>query len=57
MSINTMEYAAVFMQELDSQMVECATSGWDGRQCWTGTVQRRRGSEDSQNGTERSGEL
>ena len=28
MSINTMEYAAVFMQELDSQMVECATSGW-----------------------------
>lgn len=28
MSINKMEYAAVFMQELDSQMVECATSGW-----------------------------
>lgn len=28
MSINTMEYAAVFMQELDSQMVESATSGW-----------------------------
>ena len=28
MSINTLEYAAVFMQELDNQMVECATSGW-----------------------------
>lgn len=28
MSVNTMEYAAVFMQELDSQMVETSTSGW-----------------------------
>lgn len=28
MSINTMAYAAVFMQELDSQMTETATSGW-----------------------------
>ncbi|MBM6828757.1 hypothetical protein H9X85_03815 [Anaerotignum lactatifermentans] len=28
MSLNTMEYAAVFMQELDSQMVENSTSGW-----------------------------
>ena len=28
MSINTLEYAAVFMQELDNQMVECATTGW-----------------------------
>lgn len=26
--MNTMEYAAVFMQELDSQMVENSTSGW-----------------------------
>lgn len=28
MSINTLEYAAVFMQELDNQMVECSTTGW-----------------------------
>ncbi len=28
MSINTLAYAAVFMQELDSQMTETATSGW-----------------------------
>ena len=26
--MNTMEYAAIFMQELDSQMTEGATSGW-----------------------------
>ncbi len=35
MSINTLEYAAIFMKELDSQMVECSTTGWmedNGRQ-------------------------
>lgn len=35
MGINTLEYAAIFMQELDSQMVECSTTGWmedNGRQ-------------------------
>ena len=53
MSINTMEYAAVFMQELDSQMVECATSGW----MEDNAGQGRRRSEDSQNGAERFGKL
>ncbi len=28
MSINTMEYAAVFMEELDHQLVEGSTTGW-----------------------------
>ncbi len=28
MSINTMEYATIFMQELDSQLVEGSTTGW-----------------------------
>ncbi len=28
MSINTLDYASIFMQELDSQMTESATSGW-----------------------------
>ena len=57
MSINTLEYAAIFMQELDSQMVECSTTGWmedNGKQVQYSGGAR---SENSQNGNEWFGKL
>ena len=55
MSFNSFEYATVFMEELDSQLLDQSTTGWMEENA--GQVQYNGGAEDSQDADERSGEL
>ena len=54
MSFNSFEYATVFMEELDSQLLDQSTTGWMEENA--GQVQYN-GGENSQDADERSGEL
>ena len=57
MSFNSFEYATVFMEELDSQLLDQSTTGWMEENA--GQVQYNGGAEgeNSQDADERSGEL